>query len=125
VNPTAVVPSVAPPALSIVEANTFAERPTRDSGVHYQRAVYKKPQPRRPIQAKQTDGPKQADFYALSYTGDPAETDAGGRIVRVEMPRSSLFALGINLPLENDDGPIKADLLIGRDGSTKGIRLVR
>ena len=69
--------------------------------------------------------PNNAEFYAISYSGDPAETDAGGRIVRVEMQRSSLFALGVNVPLENDAGPVKADLLIGRDGVTRAIRVVR
>lgn len=64
-------------------------------------------------------------FYAVSYTGDPAEADTGGRIVRVEMSRSTLFAMGINVPLENDEGTVKADLLIGRDGSTRGIRVVK
>ena len=48
----------------------------------------------------------------------------GGQVVRVEMKRSSLFALGVNIPLENDDTVIKADLLIGRDGVTRAIRMI-
>lgn len=61
------------------------------------------------------------EFYAVSYTG---EDPAGGRIMRVELNRSALFALGVNLPLENDVETVKADLLIGSDGVTRGLRIV-
>jgi hypothetical protein len=67
----------------------------------------------------------EAEFYPVAYTGDPDETSDGGRIIRVDLKRSSLFALGINLPLENDDATVKADLFIGSDGVTRAIRVVR
>jgi hypothetical protein len=67
----------------------------------------------------------EGDFYALSYAGDPSETDRGGRIVRVDVPRSTLFAMGVDVPLENDSGTVKADLLIGSDGVTRAIRVVK
>ncbi len=66
-----------------------------------------------------------AEFLAVAYTGDPHETAAGGRIIRVDMKRSSLYALGIDLPLENGDDTVKADLLVGADGVTRGVRIVR
>ncbi|MEQ1644186.1 MAG: hypothetical protein ABL959_12135 [Pyrinomonadaceae bacterium] len=65
-----------------------------------------------------------AEFVAVSYTGDPHETSGGGRIIRVDMKRSSLYALGIDVPLENAGDTIKADLLIGADGVTRGVRIV-
>jgi hypothetical protein len=61
-------------------------------------------------------------FYAISFTGEGEVT--GGRVIRVDMPRSSLFALGMNVPLENGPELVKTDLLIGADGTPKGIRLV-
>ncbi|HVF30290.1 MAG TPA: hypothetical protein VNA22_04935 [Pyrinomonadaceae bacterium] len=64
------------------------------------------------------------DFYAVSYAGDPHETERGSRIVRVDIPRSTLFAMGINVPLENESATVKADLLVGSDGVTRGIRVV-
>src|SRR5438874_326484 len=64
------------------------------------------------------------EFYALSTGYDQDETTGGGRIIRVDMPRSSLFALGVNIPLENDAEVVKADLLIGSDGMTHAIRVV-
>ncbi|MEO8573697.1 MAG: hypothetical protein ABI481_06990 [Pyrinomonadaceae bacterium] len=65
------------------------------------------------------------DFYALSYAGDPNETERGGRIVRVDIPRSTLFAMGVDVPLENESDTVKADLLIGSDGVTRAIRVVK
>ena len=67
----------------------------------------------------------EGDFYALSYAGDPNETERGGRIVRVDIPRSTLFAMGIDVPLENETESVKADLLIGSDGVTRAIRVVK
>ena len=65
------------------------------------------------------------DFYALSYAGDPNETERGGRIIRVDMPRSALFAMGVDIPLENESEVVKADLLVGTDGVTRAIRVVK
>lgn len=67
----------------------------------------------------------EGDFYALSYAGDPNETERGGRIVRVDVPRSTLFAMGVDVPLENGPETVKADLLIGSDGVTRAIRVVK
>jgi len=67
----------------------------------------------------------EGDFYALSYAGDPNETERGGRIVRVDLPRSTLFAMGVDIPLENEADTIKADLLVGTDGVTRAIRVVK
>ncbi|MEO6334904.1 MAG: hypothetical protein ABIO91_07980 [Pyrinomonadaceae bacterium] len=67
----------------------------------------------------------EGDFYALSYAGDPNETERGGRIVRIDLPRSTLFAMGVNVPLENESQAVKADLLIGSDGVTRAIRVVK
>lgn len=64
------------------------------------------------------------EFYPVAYSGDIDEAAAGGRVIRVDMDRSSLFALGVNLPLENDGETVKADLLVGRDGVTRAVRLV-
>ena len=65
------------------------------------------------------------EFYALSTAYGQDETAGGGRIIRVDVPRSSLFALGVNIPLENDAEVVKADLLIGSDGMTHAIRVVK
>lgn len=63
------------------------------------------------------------EFYPIAYTGELGEAD-GGRIIRVDMKAASLFALGVNLPLENYEATIKTDLLVGSDSVTRGVRLV-
>jgi hypothetical protein len=45
--------------------------------------------------------------------------------VRVEVPRATLLSLGLPLNLERGDSHVKADLLVGDDGMTRAIRLVR
>jgi hypothetical protein len=65
------------------------------------------------------------EFQAVTYTGDAGETGNGRQIVRVRLPRSSLFALGIELPVENQStDKIKADLLIEEDGVMRAVRII-
>ena len=63
------------------------------------------------------------EFYPLVYTGDPNENTSGGRVLQVEMSRSSLFAMGFNIPIDNGAELVKADLLVGQDGVARAIRL--
>ena len=83
---------------------------------------FRKPQVR--SQRPQPAAPEVV-FVPVTYTGDLSETVRGGRVVRVEMSRASLFAMGFNVPLENGSETVKADLLIGPDGVTRGVRLAR
>jgi len=64
------------------------------------------------------------EFYALADLHPSEEATRNGRIVRVELPRASLVALGVNLPLDSDKQMIKTDLLVGPDGVPRAIRLV-
>lgn len=88
----------------------------------YEQAIVRTVTPRRRPETKPTAA--EDKFFPVSYTGDPVEMAGGGQVIRVEMKRSSLFALGVDLPLENDDAVVKADLLVGRDGVTRAVRLV-
>lgn len=63
------------------------------------------------------------EFYALGDMNSN-ESLAGGRVVRVDLPRASLVSLGVNVPLGNDKQLIKADLLIGPDGVPRAIRVI-
>jgi hypothetical protein len=65
------------------------------------------------------------EFYALSRPGGLSETPAEDlRVVRAELSRAALFALGVNLPIEDGAAKVKTDLLVGRDGVARAIRLV-
>ena len=80
----------------------------------------------RPVQPKLRPAPitSEGEFYALSFAGNMEDAVRDGHIVRVDIPRSSLFALGVDLPLENDSKFIKTDLLVGTDGVPRAIRFV-
>jgi hypothetical protein len=52
----------------------------------------------------------------------PSETT---HLVRVELPRSALTSFGIPLDAERTGGRVKADVLLGEDGTARAIRFVR
>jgi hypothetical protein len=80
----------------------------------------------RSVQPKSRPTPitNEGEFYALNFAGNVEDEVRDGHIVRVDMPRSSLFAMGVDLPLENDAKFIKTDVLVGSDGVPRGIRFV-
>lgn len=65
------------------------------------------------------------EFYQLTFAGNLKSSEEELQVVRVELPRSSLIALGLKLPIENEEAQIKTDLLVSSDGITRAIRLVK
>lgn len=49
----------------------------------------------------------------------------GVHLVRVELPRSALSSFGIPVNAEQAGGRVKADVLLGEDGTARAIRFVR
>lgn len=82
----------------------------------------RRPQPR--VEQASYSKDNESQFVAVTYMGDGGESARGGRVVRVDVPRSTLFAMGFDVSLENDSPTVKADLLIGPDGVTRAVRLV-
>ena len=81
--------------------------------------------------AKNLEKPKKppvenfaGEFYALTNAGN-LEDAAELKIIRTELSRASLFALGVNLPIENETEKFKTDLLVGSDGVARAIRFVK
>jgi hypothetical protein len=74
---------------------------------------------------RRADREELSEFYPLTYTDDPESDVDGGQIVRVELPRSSLVAMGVDLPSENGMDKVKTDLLISSDGVMKAVRFVK
>lgn len=68
--------------------------------------------------------PMPAEFVPVTYTGDRAELLRGGRVVRVDISRAELFAMGIDVPLENETASVKAEIVVGPDGVTRALRLL-
>ena len=66
--------------------------------------------------------PRTMEFYPLA--GTMPDQMGEGRIVRVDLPRASLVALGVNLPPDSGKAVVKTDLLVGQDGVPRAIRIV-
>ena len=66
----------------------------------------------------------QEIFYSLGFAGNWEAKDEDLQIVRAELSRAELFALGVNLPVENESAKIKTDLLVSADGVARAIRFV-
>jgi len=76
-------------------------------------------------QQKRTESDPGGEFYPLTLAGNTEEIASGAQVIRVELSRASLFAMGVDLPVENGADTVKADLLISSDGVTRGIRFVK
>ena len=73
---------------------------------------------------KQEKAVDLGEFYALAHVPNAPDAALDAQVIRVEVPRASLVALGINLPLDNGRENVKTDLLVGADGVPRAIRLV-
>lgn len=65
-----------------------------------------------------------SDFILLNIVNDYAPLE-NGRILRVEVQRSALIAMGLPMNVARADEAVKADLLVGQDGIARAIRFVQ
>lgn len=111
----------APPSF-IEPSSEFAPLPRGLQTRRFEKAVFR---PERRAAIRQQPLPEEPlEFYALGDVSPSEEAIANGRVVRVDLPRASLVALGVNISLESDRQLIKTDLLVGPDGVPRAIRLV-
>lgn len=71
------------------------------------------------------DAEPEEAFYPLAFAENIEEAREAGQVIRVELSRSSLLALGVNPPNDDENLKVKTDLLIGADGVARGIRFVK
>jgi hypothetical protein len=64
------------------------------------------------------------EFIPLMQDAGFAQSE-GVHLVRVELPRSALSSFGIPVNAEHSGGRVKADVLLGEDGTARAIRFVR
>jgi hypothetical protein len=69
-----------------------------------------------------TDVAASADFVQLA-TGDSSAPLESGQMVRVQVPRAALAALGLPVNAERASEMVKADILLAHDGTARAIRL--
>ena len=93
--------------------------------------VAEKPRPRRSVRrasrsevANHVTREIATDFMPLGYL-NPATLQDGGRIVRVELPRSALVNFGLPVNMDRYHETVKADVLLGVDGLAHAIRFVK
>ncbi len=63
------------------------------------------------------------DYIPLTYLADPSASQ-GGVVVRVEIPRATLLAMGLPVNTERGNSLVKADVVVSDDGRARAIRLV-
>lgn len=64
------------------------------------------------------------EFIPVMYGQGLAPTE-GGRLIRVELPRSALWAYGLPMNVDRAGARIKADVVVGNDGMARAIRFVQ
>jgi len=85
-------------------------------------AVAQRVKPRRGLhQAAAPESEMTTSFYSLVEEGELAPLESG-QVVRVEVPVSTLIALGLPVTAESLSQPVQADLLLGQDGLARAIR---
>lgn len=79
-----------------------------------------------PSAAVVAEAESEGGFTPLVY-GDPWADVEAVQVVRVEMPRTALAALGYvrATPASEEATAVQADLLVGNDGIARGIRFVQ
>jgi hypothetical protein len=75
---------------------------------------------RKPL--RPSDDQFEEAFSPLAFAENLEEAKLAGQVIRVELSRSSLLALGVNPPTDDENLKVKTDLLIGADGVAQGIR---
>ena len=78
----------------------------------------------RPARARTRPRPAEPAPFEALYPGDPlADLDAV-HVVRVSVPRSSLFALGLRQRPGAPDDAVEMDAMVGPDGVARAVRFV-
>lgn len=75
-------------------------------------------------ESKPNEAEIMTEFLPLRYGDNLASLDSG-RVVRVEMPRTTLASFGLPMNPELSGERVKADVLLGEDGMARAIRFVR
>ena len=128
--PIAPVPGVIPSEADVADSQRPDTRLQEISGEEQgdidrpviQQAAMTRPQVSHKYRTQEVE--EVSEFYPITYTDDQ-DTNDGGQLVRVELPRSSIAAMGIDPPVENESPKVKTDLLIGSDGVMKAVRFVK
>jgi hypothetical protein len=73
----------------------------------------------------ETKAPEEVTEFLPLADGEDLTLLEAAQVVRVELPVSALMDLGLRVGPEISPGQVKADILLGHDGSARAIRFVR
>jgi hypothetical protein len=73
----------------------------------------------------ETKAPEEVTEFLPLADGEDLTSLEAAQVVRVELPVSALMDLGLRVGPEISPGQVKADILLGHDGSARAIRFVR
>lgn len=65
-----------------------------------------------------------SDFTPLPYAGEAGSTEDAD-VIRVEMPRSALIALGVPVADDETGEPVEAEVLLGMGGAPQAVRVLQ
>lgn len=83
-----------------------------------------KPKATKPNLSQMAENQTPKVFYSLPFNENRTIANENLQVVRTEISRSELFALGLKVQLENVKPKIKAELLVDMDGKARALRLV-
>jgi hypothetical protein len=121
---TPVLPNNAPAPLAPQRKNDIAQRNAPKPANRPRRFVPPAPQPEPvPTHAAETEVTEvAAQFIPLNYARGVSQD---GLVVRVEVSRANLIAMGLPLDALRTEGNVKADLKVGMNGVPLAIRLLQ
>jgi hypothetical protein len=74
--------------------------------------------------ASEDADPVETEFIPLTYVSDSASMQSG-TVIRVEVLRATLMAMGLPINAALGDSLIKAELVVGDDGVARAIRFIQ
>jgi hypothetical protein len=77
---------------------------------------------RKPVNSDNTE--IATDFIPVIY-GGAVNLAEGGRMIRVQLPRSAMASFGLPVHMDRANEKVKADVLVGVDGLAQAIRFVQ
>lgn len=104
---------------SVLQKGTLANRQNRRRGT----PINNQAKPKGPTRPE-GNNEIATDFLPVTY-GGVANLADGGRMVRVQLPRSAMASFGLPVNMDRANEWVKADVLLGVDGLAHAIRFVR
>jgi hypothetical protein len=90
----------------------------------HQPQVVRQPAPRAVELAAAQESTDYEDFIPLPNSAGVAADDDDVNLVRVEVPRSAMIALGLDVSADRAEELVEADVMLGSDGVARAVRFL-